>query len=103
VGDPGLDLKCRLLSAAWAVVDVLTIGKLGTGARQLEYYERQVAAGAEDYYARRGETPGVWLGAGLRALGIDAGGSVDGEGFMALMRGVHPGLPMPPWHGRSQR
>jgi hypothetical protein len=45
VGDPGLDLKCRFLSAAWAVVDVLTIGKLGTGARQLEYYERQVAAG----------------------------------------------------------
>jgi len=78
------------VSAAWAVVDVLTIGKLGTGAGQLEYYERQVAAGAEDYYARRGETPGVWLGAGLRALGIDAGGSGDGEGFMALMRGVHP-------------
>jgi hypothetical protein len=27
---------------------VLTIGKLGSSAGQLEYYERQVAAGAED-------------------------------------------------------
>jgi hypothetical protein len=33
---------------------VLTIGKLGSSASQLDYYERQVAAGAEDYYAGRG-------------------------------------------------
>ncbi len=69
---------------------MLTIGKLGASQGQLEYYERQVAAGAEDYYAGQGETPGTWLGSGLRALGLEAGGRVDGEGFMALMRGEHP-------------
>ena len=45
---------------------VLTIGKLGSSASQLDYYERQVAAGAEDYYTGRGESPGVWIGSGLR-------------------------------------
>jgi hypothetical protein len=47
---------------------VLTIGKLGVGPAQLEYYERQVAAGAEDYYAGRGESPGVWLGTRTHCL-----------------------------------
>jgi conjugative relaxase-like TrwC/TraI family protein len=69
---------------------MLTIGKLGASAGQLEYYERQVAAGAEDYYAGRGETPGLWVGAGLTALGLTAGSKVEREGFMALMRGRHP-------------
>ena len=48
---------------------MLTIGKLGASASQLDYYERQVAAGAEDYYAGRGESPGEWMGGGLEALG----------------------------------
>jgi conjugative relaxase-like TrwC/TraI family protein len=69
---------------------MLTIGKLGASPGQLEYYERQVAAGAEDYYAGRGEAPGVWLGAGVEALGLAAGSRVEREGFMALMRGCHP-------------
>jgi hypothetical protein len=43
---------------------MLTIGKLGASAGQLDYYERQVAAGAEDYYAGRGESPGTWMGGG---------------------------------------
>jgi hypothetical protein len=47
---------------------VLSIGKLGASAGQLEYYERQVAAGVEEYYAGRGEVPGVWVGAGSAAL-----------------------------------
>ena len=71
----------------WAV---LSIGKLGASAGQLEYYERQVAAGAEDYYAGRGEVPGVWTGAGSEALGLAGGGRVARDGFMALMRGAHP-------------
>ncbi len=37
---------------------VLSIGKLGASRAQLEYYERQVAAGIEDYYAA------PWRGAG---------------------------------------
>ena len=69
---------------------MLTIGKLGASPGQLGYYERQVAAGAEDYYAGRGEAPGMWIGAGLTGLGIAAGSQVDRDGFMALMRGCHP-------------
>jgi hypothetical protein len=46
---------------------MLTIGKLGASAGQLDYYERQVAAGAEDYYAGRGESPGPgWAGGSTR-------------------------------------
>jgi conjugative relaxase-like TrwC/TraI family protein len=67
---------------------VLTIGKLGSSRRQLEYYEQQVAAGIEDYYAGRGEAPGRWRGAGAAALGLD--GEVGRDGFMLLMRGRHP-------------
>jgi conjugative relaxase-like TrwC/TraI family protein len=69
---------------------VLSIGKLGASAGQLEYYERQVAAGAEEYYAGRGEMPGVWVGAGSAALGLAEGGRVSRDGFMALMGGAHP-------------
>jgi hypothetical protein len=45
---------------------VLTIGKLGSSASQLDYYERQAAAGGEDYYAGRGEPPGSGSAAGTR-------------------------------------
>jgi conjugative relaxase-like TrwC/TraI family protein len=70
---------------------VLTIGKLGTGRGQLEYYEQQVAAGIEDYYAGRGECGGVWRGSGLADLGLAAGQDVERRAFMALMQGLHPG------------
>ena len=53
---------------------MLTIGKLGVSRDRLEYYEAQVAAGAEDYYAGRGESPGRWRGSGARALGLAVGG-----------------------------
>jgi conjugative relaxase-like TrwC/TraI family protein len=70
---------------------VLTIGKLGTGRGQLEYYEQQVAAGIEDYYAGRGECGGAWRGSGVRALGLDQSQPVERRAFMALMQGLHPG------------
>jgi len=70
---------------------VLTIGKLGSSASQLDYYERQVAAGAEDYYAGRGESPGVWIGGGLKALDMPIGSRVSREAFLGLMEGRHPG------------
>ena len=69
---------------------MLSIGKLGASGGQLEYYERQVAAGAEDYYAGRGEVPGAWLGSGAAGLGLALGGRVSREGFMALTAGRHP-------------
>jgi conjugative relaxase-like TrwC/TraI family protein len=67
---------------------VLTIGKLGASRAQLEYYERQVAAGIEDYYAARGETPGRWIGCGCGGIGLD--GRVDRDAFMELMEGRDP-------------
>jgi conjugative relaxase-like TrwC/TraI family protein len=63
---------------------MLSIGKLGAGVDQLEYYEQQVAAGLEDYYSGRGEAPGRWLGRGAAALGLS--GEVEAEDFMVLMR-----------------
>ena len=69
---------------------MLTIGKLGASRGQLEYYDAQVAKGAEDYYAGRGEAPGTWRGAGARALDLTVGARVERGGFMALMRGRHP-------------
>jgi hypothetical protein len=67
---------------------VLTIGKLGASRDQLEYYERQVAAGIEDYYAARGEAPGWWIGGACGGLGLE--GRVDRDAFMALMHGRDP-------------
>ena len=66
---------------------MLSIGKLTV--EQSRYYERQVAQGRDDYYSGRGESPGRWTGRGGEALGLV--GVVDGEGFMALMEGRHPG------------
>lgn len=65
------------------------------------YLTRQVAAhdstekghtGLGDYYAQKGESPGVWLGAGLSGLdGIAAGDYVSAEQMKALFgEGRHP-------------
>jgi conjugative relaxase-like TrwC/TraI family protein len=62
---------------------VLSIGKLTVA--QSRYYERQVAQGRDDYYSRRGESPGRWTGSGAETLRL--GGRVDDDGFMALMDG----------------
>jgi conjugative relaxase-like TrwC/TraI family protein len=69
---------------------VLTIGKLGTSRGRLEYYDAQVAAGVEDYYAGRGESAGQWRGSGVRALGLNPGAEVSRSEFLALMRGLNP-------------
>ena len=49
---------------------MLSIGKVGMSAGQQLYYEEQVAKGAEDYYAGRGEAPGRWTGRGAELLGL---------------------------------
>jgi hypothetical protein len=66
---------------------VLSIGKLTV--EQSRYYERQVAQGRDDYYSGRGEAPGRWAGRAGGTLGLS--GEVDGDGFVALMGGRHPG------------
>lgn len=69
----------------------------GNGYR---YYLRQVAAGdvtdrgrdsLADFYAARGRAPGRWWGAGLPALGIEAGDQVTEAQMKALFgEGRHP-------------
>jgi conjugative relaxase-like TrwC/TraI family protein len=81
---------------------VLSIGKIGASRTRLDYYERQVAAGIEDYYAARGEEPGRWIGGGCGGLGLS--GRVDRDGFFALMEGRDPttGKVLRPPHGRTR-
>jgi conjugative relaxase-like TrwC/TraI family protein len=67
-------------------VAVLSIGKLGPGGET--YYEQNVARGADDYYAGRGESPGRWLGRGAEALGLE--GVVPDGALTALVAGNHP-------------
>src|ERR671927_1878236 len=65
---------------------VLSVAKLTPG--QERYYERSVAAGLDDYYAGRGESPGIWIGRGAVALGLE--GVVQEGQLGTLIRGVHP-------------
>src|SRR6266536_1683633 len=65
---------------------VLSVSKLTPG--QEGYYERSVAAGLDDYYAGRRESPGVWTGRGARALELD--GLVHEGELGRLIRGIHP-------------
>jgi conjugative relaxase-like TrwC/TraI family protein len=65
---------------------MLSIAKLSPG--QERYYERSVADGLDDYYAGRGESPGIWVGRGARDLGLE--GMVQEGELGRLVRGEHP-------------
>ena len=65
---------------------MLSVAKLTLG--QEAYYERQVARGLDDYYAGRGESPGIWAGAGSAGLGLV--GVVGDDDLGTLLRGVNP-------------
>src|SRR5213083_1422009 len=65
---------------------MLSVAKVASG--QERYYERSVAAGIDDYYAGRGESPGIWTGQGAAALGLE-GVVADGQ-LATLIRGDHP-------------
>jgi conjugative relaxase-like TrwC/TraI family protein len=65
---------------------VLSVAKLTVG--QEAYYEQQVAGGLDDYYAGRGESPGIWAGRGAELLGL-AGVVEDGD-LGTLLRGLDP-------------
>src|SRR6266540_2110806 len=68
------------------VCGMLSIAKLTPG--QESYYERSVAAGLDDYYAGRGESPGIWTGRGSHELGLE--GLVQEGELGRLIRGRHP-------------
>ena len=65
---------------------MLSVAKLTPG--QESYYERSVAAGLDDYYAGRGESPGIWAGRGATMLGLE--GVVQDRQLGTLIRGVDP-------------
>jgi len=65
---------------------MLTVSKLSPG--QEAYYERSVAAGIDDYYAGRGESPGVWVGAGT--AGLELVGAVEEGQLGHLINGRDP-------------
>jgi len=78
----------------------MSIHKLTAGSGY-DYLTRQVAAldatakghiGLASYYTERGESPGVWVGAGLVGIdGLEAGDAVTGEQMRALFgAGMHP-------------
>ncbi|MFD4357490.1 MobF family relaxase [Nocardia sp. NPDC058518] len=77
----------------------MSLAKLSAG-EGFEYYTRVIAThdanergttGINDYYSEKGESPGVWLGAGLAALGIDEGDQVTESQMRALLgEGLHP-------------
>jgi len=82
---------------AGPVVAVMTVHKLSAG-KGYTYLTRQVASGDEcrrglplaDYYAARGNPPGVWLGSGAAVLGV-AGGVVSEAQMCSLFGlGCHP-------------
>lgn len=65
---------------------MLSVAKLTLG--QEAYYEQQVARGLDDYYAGRGESPGIWAGSGSEGLGLV--GVVEDDHLGTLLRGVNP-------------
>src|SRR5919204_4817966 len=65
---------------------MLSVAKVTPG--QERYYERSVAAGIDDYYAGRGESPGIWTGRG--AAGLELEGVVEDGQLRALIRGDNP-------------
>lgn len=78
----------------------MSIHKLTAGSGY-DYLTRQVAAldatdkghtGLASYYAEKGETPGVWVGAGMTGIdGLDAGDVVTADHMQALFgAGHHP-------------
>ncbi|MGH3019338.1 MAG: MobF family relaxase, partial [Gaiellaceae bacterium] len=65
---------------------MLAIAKLTPG--QEGYYERSVAPALDDYYAGRGESPGLWAGKGSAQLGLE--GVVQEGELGRLVRGLQP-------------
>ena len=65
---------------------VLSVAKLALG--QEAYYEQQVALGLDDYYAGRGESPGLWVGLGCG--GLELVGAVEDGDLGTLLSRAEP-------------
>jgi hypothetical protein len=76
----------RLAACGSRGVGVLSVAKLTLG--QEAYYEQQVVRGLDDYYAGRGESPGIWAGRGTAELELS--GVVEDGDLGTLLRGINP-------------
>jgi conjugative relaxase-like TrwC/TraI family protein len=65
-------------------VPVLTIAK----CRDLDYYEREVVEGREEYLSEDGSSPGRWVGSLAAADGFS--GTADRDDLAAAFAGIHP-------------
>ena len=63
---------------------MLTIAK----CRDLDYYEREVVEGREEYLSEGGKSPGRWVGSLAAADGLT--GPADRGSLMRAFDGVHP-------------
>src|SRR5205085_9115021 len=63
---------------------MLSIGK----CRDLDYYEREVIDGREDYLSESGSAPGRWVGRMAAADGLT--GVADRDALAAAFGGAHP-------------
>jgi conjugative relaxase-like TrwC/TraI family protein len=70
---------------------VLSVAKLTLGHEA--YYEQQVVRGLDDYYAGRGESPGIWAGRGTSELELV--GVVEDGDLGTLLRGLNPATEQP--------
>jgi hypothetical protein len=69
----GTFLGTRLLTVRVTVLSVSAIHDC-EGAHGVRYYLSVVANSRDDYYAGRGERPGVWLGMWVAGLGLSGQG-----------------------------
>lgn len=65
---------------------MLSLAKLGPGG--VDYLERMVARGVEEYYTLGKEAPGQWLGHSAALLGLD--GEVNVQAFRRVLLHAHP-------------
>jgi len=65
---------------------VVSLRRLTVGHE--EYYEREVAGPAQDYYAMRGEAQGEWVGSGSNVLALE--GMARGGQLRDLLEGGDP-------------
>jgi conjugative relaxase-like TrwC/TraI family protein len=68
--------------------DVISIGNVVSVSAGVRYFEEAVAENRVDYYAGRGEAPGVWLGPCVERLGLH--GTVERADLVRVLEGRHP-------------
>jgi conjugative relaxase-like TrwC/TraI family protein len=81
---------------------MISIGNVVSAAEGVRYFDEAVAESQVDYYAGRGEAPGVWLGAGAARLGL--AGTVERDNLVRVLEGRDPrsGVELGRHHARQK-